>query len=64
MVKLPSGAPMRLSVEHPSGEFSVELEVTTGPNGPEVERAALLRTARKLFAGHVFIPAEVWAGHS
>jgi 4-oxalomesaconate tautomerase len=54
---------MRLSVEHPSGEFSVDLDVSTGPNGPEVTRAALVRTARKLLAGHVFVPAAVWAGH-
>lgn len=52
----------RLSVEHPSGEFSVDLEVVTGPGGPEVKRAALLRTARKLFEGHVFVPSSIWAG--
>jgi 4-oxalomesaconate tautomerase len=54
--------PKRFSVEHPSGEFTVDLDVVQGPNGPEVRRAALLRTARKLFAGDVFIPARVWNG--
>jgi len=49
----------RLSVEHPTGEFSVDLDVSTGPSGPEVKRAALLRTARKLFSGHVFVLARV-----
>jgi 4-oxalomesaconate tautomerase len=61
IVKTSANASGRISVEHPSGEFSVDLEVVEGPNGPEVKRAALLRTARKLFAGHVFIPASVWA---
>jgi 4-oxalomesaconate tautomerase len=52
--------PSRFSVEHPSGEFTVDLEVVEGPNGPDVRRAALLRTARKLFAGEVFVPESVW----
>jgi 4-oxalomesaconate tautomerase len=60
IVKISANAPGRISVEHPSGEFSVDLEVVDGLNGPEVKRAALLRTARKLFAGHVLIPASVW----
>jgi 4-oxalomesaconate tautomerase len=56
----PVGGPMRLSVEHPSGEFTVDLEVTTGPDGPAITRAALLRTARKLMQGDVFVPAAIW----
>jgi 4-oxalomesaconate tautomerase len=52
----------RLSIEHPSGEFTVDLEIVDGADGPQVNRAALLRTARKLFAGHVFIPSTVWQG--
>lgn len=63
MAAIPIGSAGRLSVEHPSGEFSVDLEVVAGPDGPEVKRAALLRTARRLFDGHVFIPSTVWAGN-
>jgi 4-oxalomesaconate tautomerase len=55
--------PRRFSVEHPSGEFTVDLVVVQGPDGPEVKRAALLRTARKLFAGEVFVPASIWNGN-
>ena len=29
---------------------------------PEVQRAALLRTARLLMRGHVMVPAAVWSG--
>lgn len=48
------------SVEHPSGEFSVTLEIDrTGPM-PVVRRAGLLRTARLLSRGEVFIPAGIW----
>ncbi len=46
----------RMSIEHPSGEFTVDLDVTEGPDGPQVVRAALLRTARRLFAGTVAVP--------
>jgi 4-oxalomesaconate tautomerase len=46
----------RMSIEHPSGEFTVDLEVADSPGGPQVMRAALLRTARRLFAGSVAVP--------
>ena len=48
---VPEGRRKTLSVEHPTGEMSVVLEV--GRNGL-VETAALLRTARKLMDGLVF----------
>ncbi len=63
MAVVPAGRAGRMSVEHPSGEFTVDLEVVAGADGPEVKRAALLRTARKLFAGHVFVPESVWDGN-
>ena len=50
----------RLSIEHPSGEFTVELDVRMGESGPEVRKAALLRTARRLFAGTIAVPASAW----
>jgi 4-oxalomesaconate tautomerase len=51
-----------VSVEHPTGEFGVELEVD--PKNPQnVTRAALLRTARLLMRGEVMIPASIWKGH-
>ena len=53
---LPPGARKTVSVEHPTGEFTVELETKSGPNGTEVTRSALLRTARALFAGNVLVP--------
>jgi 4-oxalomesaconate tautomerase len=53
--RVPEGNPKTLSVEHPSGEFSVVL--TMDPqNESEVLRAALLRTARLILKGEVFVP--------
>jgi 4-oxalomesaconate tautomerase len=55
------GATQHVSVEHPTGEFSVALE--TDPNNPQnVTKAALLRTARLLMRGEVMVPHAVWVG--
>jgi 4-oxalomesaconate tautomerase len=63
IARVPSGTVKRISVEHPTGEFSVELEVD--PADPRnVTRAALLRTARLLMRGEVMVPAAVWKGKS
>lgn len=43
----------RFSVEHPTGNFEVDLEVLNG----KVLRSALIRTARKLMSGDVFVPS-------
>jgi 4-oxalomesaconate tautomerase len=54
-----SAAPLQISVEHPTGEFSVAL--TLDPADPQrVAEAALLRTARLLMRGEVMVPAAVW----
>jgi 4-oxalomesaconate tautomerase len=58
---LPPGNVKLVSVEHPTGEFSVELEVDA--NDPQkVLRAALLRTARLIMRGEVMVPSAVWDG--
>jgi 4-oxalomesaconate tautomerase len=63
IVSLPDGTVKRVSVEHPSGEFSVEFEVReSAGDEPEIVRASLIRTARALFRGEVLIPASIWKG--
>jgi 4-oxalomesaconate tautomerase len=64
IVSLPEGAVKLLSLEHPTGELSVELEVTDAGGEPKVVRASLIRTARALFRGEVLIPVAVWDGVS
>lgn len=54
IAKVDTGDALSLSVEHPTGEFTVNLEIDrTGPL-PVIRRAGLLRTARCLFDGLVF----------
>jgi 4-oxalomesaconate tautomerase len=65
--------PTEIVVEHPTGFFTVTIEVAVSPRGatpgtpPEVSngtvtvtRSALLRTARLLMRGEVFVPSSVW----
>ena len=49
-----------LHVEHPTGYFSVTLDVTVDGNDVTVNYAALLRTARLLMRGDVYVPSAVW----
>jgi 4-oxalomesaconate tautomerase len=64
VTRLPEGREKIVSVEHPTGEFSVRLEVGGTAASPVVERAGLIRTARLLFDGTVFIPEAVISGHA
>ncbi|MFS8979313.1 4-oxalomesaconate tautomerase [Cupriavidus necator] len=61
LASVPDSVPKPLSVEHPSGEFSVSLEMDPA-NPRNVLRAALLRTARALMKGEALIPQSVWKG--
>ncbi|RED38849.1 4-oxalomesaconate tautomerase [Rhodopseudomonas thermotolerans] len=61
IAQVPHGTVKQISVEHPTGEFSVEIEVH--PANPQtVTRAALLRTARLIMRGEAMVPAAVWGG--
>ena len=51
---VPDGDETLVSVEHPSGETSVMMKVAIETGALEVSRAAIVRTARKLFEGRVF----------
>jgi 4-oxalomesaconate tautomerase len=54
---VPPGEHKTLSVEHPSGEFSVRLRMS--PDDPvRVASAALLRTARLIMRGEILVPSS------
>ncbi len=52
LARIPEGPRKDLRIEHPSGETTIVVE--TLPDG-SIESAAVLRTARKLFDGRVFV---------
>ncbi|WP_345797739.1 4-oxalomesaconate tautomerase [Castellaniella sp. MT123] len=59
LTRLPEGARKAVSIEHPSGEFTVDLELDA-EDPQKVVRAALLRTARLIMRGEVMVPAAAW----
>ncbi|MEE9319799.1 MAG: 4-oxalomesaconate tautomerase [Granulosicoccus sp.] len=59
-----SDTSMSIQVEHPSGFFTVSLSMETTKDTIRVRRSALLRTARKLFRGEVYVPSHVWDGEN
>jgi 4-oxalomesaconate tautomerase len=60
VARVAGGERQRLEVEHPTGFFTVDMEVAARGTSVEVKRSALLRTARKLMRGEVFVPGHVW----
>jgi 4-oxalomesaconate tautomerase len=61
---VPAGKARTLPIEHPTGEFTVRIDIETdgAPGLPKITRSALLRTARLLFDGHAHVPARAWDG--
>lgn len=58
LVALAQDVDVTVSVEHPSGEFTVHLGLD--PDKPQhINRSALLRTARLIMSGNVFVPRNL-----
>jgi 4-oxalomesaconate tautomerase len=62
IARIPHGSPRVMSVEHPSGEFTVTLEVTGSGESFAVGRSGILRTARALMRGEALGAHSVWDG--
>lgn len=61
IVARPNEEKALMRLEHPMGILEVIMETRDGPDGFEVISAGLVRTARKLAAGDLFIPKTVWS---
>lgn len=48
------------SIEHPSGEFTIELDLSIDGQRVICKKSAVLRTARLISSGNAYIPAGVW----
>jgi 4-oxalomesaconate tautomerase len=53
-----------IEIEHPSGKIAIDLDAAFSNGKLELRRAALVRTARRVFEGNILVPSRVWAGHS
>ncbi len=61
IVAISQGRERSISVEHPTGEFTVSLTIGGTVDRPVIERAGLLRTARILMDGIAFVPESATA---
>jgi len=63
LASIPNEVPAPITLEHASGTIDVLVDYAQTEAGFQVKSAGLVRTARKIAAGEVFIPTSVWAGH-
>ena len=49
-----------LAIEHPTGRIEVDLVTDRSGPAPVVERASFVRTARRIFDGHVHVPEALF----
>ena len=61
MGHIPDEKPAHIVLEHASGQIDVLVDYTIDADGLALRSAGLVRTARKLAAGEVFISARIWA---
>lgn len=57
----PDESPATVVLEHASGSIEVLVDFTTS-DGFTLNSAGLVRTARKLADGHIYVPGSVWPG--
>jgi len=62
LVSLPAAPQGVIEIEHPSGKIAIDLDADLGSDREDIRRAALIRTARRIFEGHVLVPETIWAG--
>ena len=62
LTALPPAPQGVIRIEHPSGMIAIDLDVELDQQPPVIRRAALIRTARRIFDGHVHVPEQVWRG--
>jgi len=63
MVLLSKENPVKVTLEHGSGQLEIIVDYRIGADGFKLNSAGLIRTARKLAEGEVFVPSRIWAGH-
>ena len=59
LAAIPNECPAVVRIEHASGDIDVAVDFENGPNGFDLRSAGLVRTARLLARGEIFVPASV-----
>ncbi len=60
VAELVTGPSRRMVVEHPSGDFIVDLDLDESTQPPTILTAGLLRTTRLIASGMTYIPQSIW----
>ncbi|NNE79447.1 MAG: 4-oxalomesaconate tautomerase [Silicimonas sp.] len=60
MARLSNENPATVTLEHPTGKIDVVVSYDLTGDGVVIKSAGLVRTARKLAAGEVFVPNSIW----
>ena len=62
MLERPTKSPANVVLEHASGTIEVLVDFNAD-DGFALNSAGLLRTARKLADGHIYVPSRIWKGN-
>jgi 2-methylaconitate cis-trans-isomerase PrpF len=62
MMERPNEVPCAVTLHHPMGEMQVMIDYELDEEGFRHRSAGLVRTARKLAEGRLFVPSTVWDG--
>lgn len=57
----PADSPARLILEHPQGKMEVLMRFDSNKPSSAPESAGVIRTARKLASGELYVPSSVWS---
>jgi hypothetical protein len=60
LVERPASSPAKITIEHPTGSIDVLAEYDLSDDGFTLLSAGLIRTARKLADGNLYIRASIW----
>ena len=62
MMQIPDEVPAKITLHHPMGTMEVVVDYEVADGGFKHKSAGLVRTARKLAEGNLFVPRSVWDG--
>ena len=60
LAQSPTESPARIVIEHPMGSIELTVDFSIDSDSIAVKSAGLVRTARKLAAGEIYIPLHLW----
>ena len=59
----PASSPATVTLEHASGSIDVLVDFEVSESGIGLRSAGLVRTARLLASGELYVPKAIWSGH-